>query len=184
MYKLIEAEDTIRIHPSKFGEPLEKIALEELKDRYEGTVVANLGLIVSILKVQVSEVGRILPRDPSTHHKVRFKALVFQPLLHEIVKGEVIMIEDIGVFVRLGPVDGFIHKSQIADNELFTYDRHQSIAIGENTRRVLAKGDIVRARIVQVSTESMQTRGLRIGLTMRQPFLGKLEWIEEKKKKK
>ena len=43
-------------------------------------------------------------------------------------------------------------------------------------------GDLVRARIVAVSLKSLQTA--KIGLTMRQPGLGKLEWLKEESEKK
>jgi len=40
-------------------------------------------------------------------------------------------------------------------------------------------GDKVRTRIVAVSLNERAPRESKIGLTMRQPSLGKLEWIEE-----
>jgi DNA-directed RNA polymerase subunit E' len=46
----------------------------------------------------------------------------------------------------------------------------------------LKEGDKVRARIVTVSMKR-GTRG-KIGLTMRQPGLGKLEWIKEEREAK
>jgi DNA-directed RNA polymerase subunit E' len=45
----------------------------------------------------------------------------------------------------------------------------------------LKEGDKVRARIVTVSLKRGAKAG-KIGLTMRQPGLGKLEWIEEAEK--
>lgn len=45
-------------------------------------------------------------------------------------------------------------------------------------------GDYVRARIVAISLKAERKRGSKIALTMRQPYLGKLEWIEEEKAKK
>jgi len=183
MYKLIKAEDVIRVPPAKFGEDLEKIAFEGLKSRYEGSIIPGVGLIVSILSVEVSEIGKILPRDPSIHHPVKFEALTFQPLMQEVVEGEVVVVEDIGLFIRLGPIDGFIHKSQVSD-DFFSYDRKQAVMLGTKSKRLISKGDLVRARIVQVSIEPSQARGLRVALTMRQPGMGKLEWLKEEAKKK
>ena len=45
---------------------------------------------------------------------------------------------------------------------------------------VIKKGDLCLARIVAVSYKGDIPK---IGLTMRQPGLGKLEWIKEEKKK-
>jgi hypothetical protein len=38
-FRLVEAEDYMRILPSEFGKPLEEIALMQLRGRYEGRVV-------------------------------------------------------------------------------------------------------------------------------------------------
>ncbi|MEM4649812.1 MAG: DNA-directed RNA polymerase, partial [Candidatus Bathyarchaeia archaeon] len=54
--------------------------------------------------------------------------------------------------------------------------------IGKETHRKLAKGDLVRVRIIAVSFPRGGSGG-KIGVTMRQPFLGKLEWIKEDVKK-
>jgi DNA-directed RNA polymerase subunit E' len=51
--------------------------------------------------------------------------------------------------------------------------------IGKDTKRDLRIGDKVRTRIVAVSLNERAPRESKIGLTMRQPALGKLEWIEE-----
>jgi len=51
---------------------------------------------------------------------------------------------------------------------------------GKSTKRVLKKGDNCIARIVAISYKGDSPK---IGLTMRQPGLGRVEWIEEDKKK-
>jgi DNA-directed RNA polymerase subunit E' len=56
------------------------------------------------------------------------------------------------------------------------------VLIGKETNRKLTTGDMVRVRITAVSLA--RTGGTaKIGVTARQPFLGKLEWIEEDLKK-
>ena len=105
------------------------------------------------------------------------------PELYEVVEGEVVDVVEFGVFVRLGPLDGLIHISQIMDDYV-SYDPKREAIIGKETGRVIEKGDKVRARIVAVSLREARKRGSKIALTMRQPGLGKLEWIEEDKKKK
>jgi len=83
--------------------------------------------------------------------------------------------------VRVGPVDGYVHKSQIMD-DVVSYSREQNAVIGQKTARVLRKGDDVRARVVAVSYGGRK-QVLRVQLTMRQPYLGKLEWIKEETKR-
>ena len=178
MYKIVTFQDVVRIPPSKFKEPLNKAAREVLKETYEGQLIEGVGLIISVLDVNASPIGKIVPGDGASYHEVTFNALVFSPMLYEVVEGEIVTIENFGLFVRLGPLEGFIHRSQIYDDS-FSYDRVQGTMLGEKTRYVVRKGDIVRARIVTISTASAGIRGFRIGLTMRQPFLGKIEWIKK-----
>ena len=43
MFKLITLQDTIRIPPETFGNPLEKVGLDQVKAKYEGIVDEELG---------------------------------------------------------------------------------------------------------------------------------------------
>ncbi|RLE66875.1 MAG: DNA-directed RNA polymerase [Thermoprotei archaeon] len=176
MFKVVKMKDIIRIPPRMFSLPLEDSALTVLKENFEGRIIRDLGLIVSILDVDVEDIGKIAPGDGAVYHVATFNALVFTPMLKEVVEGEVITVEDFGLLVRIGPVDAFIHKSQIHD-DYFSFSREQSAMLGSKTGRIVRKGDKVRARIVQVSYGG-QAKILKIGLTMRQPYLGKIEWIE------
>ena len=178
MYKIITFQDIVRIPPSKFNKDLNEAAKEVLEELYEGQLLENVGLIISILDVKVSEIGRIVPGDGASYHKTVFNALVFSPTINEVVEGEIVTVEDFGLFIRLGPLEGLIHKSQIYDDK-FQYDKSQGAMIGKETRYIVRRGDIVRARIVTVSSMAGTIRGFRIGLTMRQPFLGKIEWIKK-----
>jgi len=180
LWRIITVEDYVRIPPSRFGEPLDKVAYEQLKARYEGKVERDIGVFVKILSLEVSRKGIITFGDGATYHKVRLKVLVFTPLNNEIVEGDVVETTEYGAFVRIGPVRGLLHKTQMMNDNIVLYDKASGTFIGEKTKRKLGKGDIVRVRIVSVSYVITSTGlGVRIGLTARQPFLGKPEWIEE-----
>ena len=88
-----------------------------------------------------------------------------------------------GAFVRFGPLDGLLHISQIMDDRIDVDDSDQGL-LGKDTKRDLKVGDKVRARIVALSLNERSPRESKIGLTMRQPGLGKIEWIEEERAKK
>ncbi|MEM0057566.1 MAG: DNA-directed RNA polymerase [Candidatus Bathyarchaeia archaeon] len=181
MFKLISMEDTIRIPPETFGKPLDAVGYQQVKAKYEGVVDENLGYVIAVLNVKVSPIGKIIPGDGATYHKVTFSLLTFYPSLQEVIEGEVVEIADFGAFVRIGPVDALLHVSQLLD-DFITYDEKQGILMGKETGRKLATGDKVRVRITAVSLA--RTGGsAKIGVTARQPFLGKLEWIEDDLKK-
>jgi len=174
-------EDTIRIPPDSFGKPLNTVGHQQVRAKYEGIVDENLGYVIAAINVKVSPVGKIIPGDGATYHKVTFSLLTFYPVLQEVVEGETVEIADFGAFVRIGPVDALLHVSQLMD-DFISYDEKQGVLIGKETNRKLTTGDRVRVRITAVSLA--RTGGsAKIGVTARQPFLGKLEWIEEDLKK-
>ncbi len=177
MFQIVELEDVIRVPPSKFGQPLDEVALEILKMRYESTISPELGYVILVKDVSVGTVGKILPGDGGTYHKVKFSVLSFSHKIQEVVEGEIVEITDFGAFVRIGPVDALLHLSQITDDFL-TSDVKQGTILASKSKRTLRIGSKVRVRITAVSLGRGTTIG-KIGVTSRQPFLGALEWIEE-----
>jgi len=176
MFRLITLEDTIRIPPGKFGQPIEAVGYEQLKSKYEGMVDEELGYVIAVTDIQVTPVGKIIPGDGATYHKTVFSLLTFSPKIQEIVEGEVVEIADFGAFVRVGPIDALLHVSQLIDDYI-SYDEKQGVLMGKETKRKLAAGDPVRVRITAVSMGRGGSSG-KVGVTARQPFLGKLEWIK------
>lgn len=175
MFKLISLEDTIRIPPEKFGDPIESVGYEQLKSRYEGMVDEEIGYVIAVTDIQVNPVGKIIPGDGATYHRAIFSLLTFLPKLQEVVEGEVVEIADFGAFVRVGPIDALLHVSQLLDDYI-SYDERQGVLLGKETRRKLTTGDHVRVRVTAVSLGRGGVSG-KVGVTARQPFLGKLEWI-------
>lgn len=129
-----------------------------------------------MIEVKVNPIGKIIPGDGAAYHKVNFSLLTFYPKIQEIVEGEVVEIADFGAFVRIGPIDALLHVSQLLD-DFISYDEKQGVLLGKESKRKLASGDQVRVRITAVSLGRAGSSG-KIGVTARQPFLGKLEWID------
>jgi DNA-directed RNA polymerase subunit E' len=176
LFKLITLEDTIRIPPETFGNPLEAVGHQQVKAKYEGIVDEELGYVIAVINVEVNPIGKIIPGDGATYHKVTFSLLTFYPKIQEVLEGEVVEIADFGAFVRIGPIDALLHVSQLMD-DFISYDEKQGVLLGKETKRKLTSGDQVRVRITAVSLGRAGSSG-KIGVTARQPFLGKLEWIE------
>lgn len=181
MFKLFTVEDTVRIPPEKFGKPLDEVAREQIKLKYENMVDEELGYVILVVNVKIDPIGKVLPGDGSTYHRATFQLLAFSPQMHEVVEGEIVEIIDFGAFVRIGAEDALLHISQVMD-DFISYDERHGILVGKESQRKLTKGDLVRARVIAVSFPKGGIGG-KIGVTMRQPFLGKLEWIKEDVKK-
>lgn len=175
LFTIVEALEIVGISPRDFGKPLEKVVLENLKNRYEGTVDEELGYIILVIDAKVSKIGRLLPRNGATYHRCTFKLLSYIPEVNEVVLGEVVEITDFGCFIRLGPLDGLLHISQIMDDYI-TYDEKNNMLFGKKTGRRLVVGEDVRARINAVSFAG--GAGGKVSLVTRQPLMGSFKWIE------
>ncbi|MRR14137.1 DNA-directed RNA polymerase [archaeon] len=166
-----------RIEPSHLGDPLEAAVDRSLRDKYEAVVDKSLGTIVAVLGSDNIGEGHILAGDGSIYYEVDFEALVFKPEMQEIVEGEVVEIVKFGAFLSIGPFDGLLHVSQIT-NEYISYDEKNARLVSKESSKSLGEGDRVRARIIAVSLNEKEPRESKIGLTMRQTGLGRLEWLE------
>lgn len=182
MYYMTTIEGTVRIPPHRFGEPLEGVAIETLNESYNGQLDKNLGLIVGVTSIEEMGEGVLIMGDGAAYHNVIFNAIFFKPEQQEVVEGEVIDIAEFGAFVRIGPMDGLVHVSQVTDDYI-NYDPRNSSLIAKESKKILTEGDRVRARIVTLSLKGKTVQESKIGLTMRQPNLGKFEWIEKEKAK-
>lgn len=183
MYLVSKIEDTVRIPPNRFGDPLKDVAVEILNENYVGKIDKKLGLMVTVKEIEEIGTGKVIMGDGAAYHDVTFNALFFKPELHEIVEGEVIEITEFGAFIRIGPMDGLVHVSQVTDDYI-NYDGKRGALMGKESKKSLEEGNMVRARIVALSLKGKSSKETKIGLTMRQPGLGRFEWIEEEKKKK
>ncbi len=168
-------KDHIRVPPRLFNLPTEQAVLEMVKDRYEGFISKDLGIVVGVLGVNEIKDGIIIPGDGAPYYESSFELLVFRPELQEVFLGKIRDIADFGAFLNIGPIDGMIHVSQSMDDYVsFSKDK---VLMGKETKRTLKVGDLCRARVIAVSFKDITNP--KIGMTMRQKGLGKLEWIEE-----
>jgi DNA-directed RNA polymerase subunit E' len=186
-------EDLVRVSPERFGEPLGAVIEDVLKqgyeyqDRieggYEGKLDKDLGLLLCVTEVREIQDGVIIPGDGAAYHNTRFEAIIFKPELQEIIDGEVVEIVEFGAFVRIGPLDGLVHVSQITDDYIVN-DQKRMALVGKESGKVLDVGSRVRARIVALSLNPEKSKESKINLTMRQPGLGRFEWLEEERRLK
>lgn len=179
MYKKVILKDVVRVPPKKFGENLKEAVISILRDSHAGIWKKDLGLVLAVMDVHGIGTGKIIPGDGAAYYEVEYEVLTYDPVMHEIVEGEIAEILEFGAFIRLGPVDGLVHVSQII-NDFISFDAKQRTLAAKESNRILREGDRVRARVVTISKKK---DGTKIGLTLRQPGLGKLQWIQEDLKK-
>jgi len=176
MFYLAEIEDHVRVIPKYFGLPTAEAVERQLKEHQVDKVTKDLGAVIAVVSVDEVGEGIIIPEDGATYYKSKFKLLVWKPELHELVYGTIEEITNFGAFINLGAIRGMIHVSQTMDD--YVSLSKTGTLQGKASKKNLAVGDNCVARVVAISYKSGEPK---IGLTMRQPGLGKLEWIEEKK---
>lgn len=176
MYRRVTFENKVKVPPQLLGGDVEESVRESLRDRYEGSLSPELGSVLTITEVENIGEGEIKPEDAGAYYPVTAEAITYRPELHEVVVGEVAEITEFGAFIRIGPVEALCHVSQIMDDYV-SYNEEQNVLSGENGDKVLQEGDTVKARVTAVSLADEHNK--KINLTMRQPGLGKIEWIHE-----
>ncbi|MAF50960.1 MAG: DNA-directed RNA polymerase [Nanoarchaeota archaeon] len=180
MFYELEIQSHVRLPPSNFDDKnLEKTLKERLNEQYEGKIDKDWGIILAIKEISKVGEGVIVPGDGAAYYDTNFKILTFKPEIQEVVLGTVTDITDFGVFFDIGAIDGMIHVSQTMDD--FVSISKVGVLTGKESKKVLKTKDKCKARIVAVSYKDLNNP--KIGLTMRQPGLGNLQWLVDDKKK-
>jgi DNA-directed RNA polymerase subunit E' len=178
MFYLIEVEDYVRVEPKLFGLSTKEAVEQQLRETYKGFMNRNMGFVVSVVGVLEVGEGIIIPGDGAAYYNSVFKLITWKPEMQEIVYGIIGEITNFGAFINLGVAQGMIHISQTMEDYV-SFNKSGTLS-GKSGKRNLHKGDLCLARIVAISYKVGEPK---IGLTMRQPGLGKLEWIKQDKKK-
>ncbi len=180
MYKIVTKEDTIRI-PAEYmrkGQSLDQHIDRLSMTAFEGRFDDDNRFVLVTTNHQPLGRGRIIHGDGAIYQRVRFDAVLFCMDDYEVVEGVVSEVNEFGAFVRIGPMEALLHKSQIMDD---TVDANVGMGWieGKQTGRRLQIGDSIRARIVSLSPDTSDPRRSKIGLTSKQPGLGCHAWIDE-----
>ncbi len=176
MYKRVRLKDTVEVPPEDLADVSPQRVKKLLQDKLEGRLDEDVGSIVSVVEVHDIGEGSVLPSRPGVYYEAEFDALAFDPEMQEVVDGSVVEAVEFGAFVGIGPVDGLLHVSQISD-EYLAYDADNQQLASTESDESLSVDDSVRVRVVTKSIDERNPRDSKIGLTAKQPGLGKHEWL-------
>ncbi len=177
MFYIVEVEDYVRVEPKLFGLKTSDAVAKQLQETYANYHDKEIGEVIGIISVLEVGNGIIIPGDGAAYYNSKFKLIVWKPELQELVYGMIDEITNFGAFINLGVMKGVIHISQTMDDYV-TFSTTGTL-LGKDSKKVLKKKDACLARVVAVSYKGDQPK---IGLTMRQPGLGHINWIAEEKK--
>lgn len=176
MYGIFTIRDMIRVPPKEFANDLNQAVLKIAQQEYEGIVDDELGIVVAVTQVNEVGEGKVIPGDGAAYYEAAFDVLVFKPEIQEIVAGNVSEITEFGAFIKIGPMEGLVHVSQIMDDYI-NHDSKNASFVGRDSNKKLIVEDKVLARIVTCSLKN-SVQNSKIGLTMRQLGLGKEDWLK------
>lgn len=177
MFYKTELKDHIRVPPKFFNLPTEEAVIKRIKKEYEGYISKEIGIVVDVAGITDIREGVIIPGDGASYFDATFQLICFKPEVHEVVYGKIKDIADFGAFINIGPLEGMIHVSQTMDD--FVSFAKDKVLTGKDSKNTLKVGDKCKARLIAVSFKDVSNP--KLGLTMRQEFLGKLEWIDAEK---
>jgi len=181
MYKVLTIADTIRVPPSYFTMELGTAILKLLQEKYERRMDLDNGVVLKVWNIHDITGGKVVLGDGAAYYDVKYNVLTFMPEIHEVVEGEVSEVMDFGVFLNIGPFDGLVHLSQIA-NDFINFDKKSGSLVLRGTKQHLKKGEVARARIVSVSLKPTIPE-TKIAMTMKGDGLGSVSWLYEEDKK-
>ncbi|MFO8016533.1 MAG: DNA-directed RNA polymerase [Candidatus Woesearchaeota archaeon] len=180
MFYKITVRDHIRVPPKIFNLPTKDAVIQMIKKKFEGFISGELGVVIDVADVNDIKEGVVIPGDGASYFDTEFELYSFKPEMQEAVYANVRDIADFGAFMNIGPIEGMIHIGQTMDDYVsFSKDK---VLTGKETKRTLKVNDRCKARIVAVSYKDVNNP--KIALTMRQPLLGRLDWVEEEINKK
>ena len=183
MYKRVRLTDTVEVPPRHLADVSEQRVRALLQDKLEGRMDEDVGSVVSVVDIHDIGDGAVVPGEPGVFYEAEFDALTFDPAMQEVVDGTVVETVEFGAFVGIGPVDGLLHVSQITD-EYLTFDAENQQLASADSDKSLGVEDAVRTRIVTKSIDERNPRDSKIGLTAKQPGLGKHEWLEAERRRR
>jgi DNA-directed RNA polymerase subunit E' len=175
MFYKYKIQDYIRVPPHLFTLDIEEAIIKQIKSEYEGFISNELGIIIDVSEIENIGEGTIVPGDGAPFYDTTFTLLSFKPEMQEVINGKIKDITDFGAFITMGPTEGMIHVSQTMDD--FVSFSKEKVLVGKDSKKSLRVNDKCRARIIAVSFKDLNNP--KIGLTMRQKGLGRLDWITE-----
>ncbi len=174
MFYAVKVKDHIRVPPHMFNLTKKEAVLANVKSTYEHFISKDLGFVINVVDVGEIKEGVIVPGDGAGYYETEFELLAFKPEMNELVFGKIRDITDFGAFMDLGGAEGMVHISQSMDD--FVSFSKEKVLQGKRTNQTIKVGDKCKARIIAISYKDMNNP--KIGLSMRQEGLGKLEWLE------
>ncbi|EIN06234.1 hypothetical protein PUNSTDRAFT_106452 [Punctularia strigosozonata HHB-11173 SS5] len=168
MFQLSFIKDTVAIHPSSFGTPVEQALIAELNKKYANRVLHDVGLCVCVFDISEAGEGKVRYGDGMLWYKVVFRLVVFRPFASEVILAKVKSSDEDGIRVSVGffddiyiPVMYLPQPSAFDPNERAHFwlppdpdepdapppTAHSLLDSPVSSRMYIDKGEVIRVRV-------------------------------------
>ncbi|KAF8894240.1 RNA polymerase Rpb7 [Gymnopilus junonius] len=149
MFCLSVVKDTMAIHPSNFGAPVEDALIAEINKKYANRVLHDVGLCICVFDITQAGEGKVRYGDGFLWYKVVFRLVVFRPFTSEVIIAKVKSSDEDGIRLTLGFFDDLDPNERahfwIPDSTLTTATELLDTPLTE--RMYIDQGEVVRVRV-------------------------------------
>ena len=164
---------TLQMEPKEYGPNLRETVKSKLVEVVENTCSERYGFMLKVFNVDIERLeGRIEStgmtpgRGGTATFSVQYDAIVFRPFKGEVLTGQVESAQQQGVFCRCGPMQVFISKANLADddNNFKWYgDRTPACWMSDDERKIEEKTTL-RLKLMGVRLSNDISKSSAVGL--------------------
>ncbi len=153
MFFLKDLTREILLHPMNFGPKLRDIVKVRLIEEVEGTSLGKNGYVVAVTQVDDIGQGKIEENTGYVCFEAQFKAILFRPFKNEVVDSIVTVVNPLGFFADVGPLQVFVSRHAMPLDLHNGFDLENNAWISDDREVEIKKGCGVRLKIMGVSVD-------------------------------
>ena len=175
MFFHVEMQKDLVMYPRHFGPNIRDLLKEKLVQQVEGSCSGQYGFVVCVTEVSETGKGKIREGGGLATFPIKFSAIVFRPFKGEVFDAVVTIVNKLGFFAQVGPLQVFVSKHLIPSDMKFdassTPVAYVSDVSDEQPQRI-AKDSEVRLRVIATRIDASEI--FAIG-TIKDEYLGPLD---------
>ncbi|AMD22749.1 HHL021Cp [Eremothecium sinecaudum] len=152
MFILTKIRDLVRIPPDQFRRDTISATKHQLNNKFANKVIPHVGLCITVYDLLAVDEGQLKPGDGAAYINVTFRALVFKPVVGEIITGWISKCTAEGIKVSLLGLfeDIFIPKNMLFDGCYYSVEDTAWVwPMDEETKLYFDINEKIRFRIEQ-----------------------------------
>lgn len=150
MFILTLISDLVRIPPDRFHIKTMNAVTHELNNKYCNKIIPHVGLGISVYDVLSIDEGQVKPGDGASFINVKFRILVFKPVVGEILTGWITKCSNDGIQISIGNFfnDVFIPSNMLFENCVYNPNDNAWIwSMDEETQLYFDVNEMIRFRV-------------------------------------